>query len=90
MILNANCKLNIEATPSEAFQLLLQSLDMEWCMEDRKYFTVPDSEWDNELRVKEVVNGHDEAVDDRGELFHALRKLATLIYPNLSFRNEYD
>lgn len=58
--------------------------------EDRKFFTVPDGEWDDELRVKEIVNGHDEYFDDRGELFHTLRKLATLIYPNLSFKNDYD
>ena len=39
---------------------------------------------------KEIRNGHDEFVSDRGELFHTLRKLSCLIYPNLPWRGDYD
>ena len=81
----------VEITPNIAFNMLVESLDMEWAMdEDRKFFTAKASEWDDSLVVKEIRNGHDEPVDDRGELFHALRKLSCLIYPNLPWRRDYD
>lgn len=81
----------VEITPSIAFNMLVDSLDMEWAMdEDRKFFTAKAGEWNNDLIVKEVKNGHDEVVDSRGELFHALRKLSCLIYPNLPWRGDYD
>lgn len=81
----------VEITPSIAFNMLVESLDMEWAMdEDRKFFIAKDGEWDESLVVKEIKNGHDEFVSDRGELFYTLRKLSCLIYPNLPWRRDYD
>lgn len=81
----------VELTPSIAFNMLVESLDMEWAMdEDRKFFIAKASEWDESLVVKEIRNGHDEIIDERVELFHTLRKLSCLIYPNVPWRKDYD
>ena len=54
--------------------------------------------WDDDLYVKEdehgdkvvyrIVDGHDETVDDRGDLLIALRNVVCALFPNLDFRGE--
>lgn len=79
----AVCKIDIE--PSEAFRVLCKTLEMDCVLdEDIDYFVTKNDFGDS--YVCRTVDGHDEVIDSRGDLFLALRNLAVEIFPNVSFR----
>lgn len=64
-----------------AFKTLCHVLSMDFVLdEETNYYCYSGN-------VYEMVNGHDTRVDDRADLFIALRNVAVNIIPNLSFRN---
>ena len=88
MIIDVNtravCKIDIDSY--EAFRILCKTLSMDFVLdEDTDYFVVKDEYGDSS--VCRTVNGHDETVDDRGELFVALRNVAVNMFPNTLFRS---
>ncbi len=75
------CKVDIE--PEEAFKILCATLLMPCvCDESHDYYVSSDGV------VWRTVNGRDESVDDRGELFIAFRNVAVNLFPNVIFRND--
>ena len=64
-----------------AFKTLCRTLYMDFVLdEDTDYYCYGGS-------VYKMVDGHDEEVDERADLFIALRNVAVNIIPNLSFRS---
>jgi len=78
----AICKIDIDS--GEAVRILCDVLHMDFVLdEDTDYFVL-----DNGCGEKAVYiarNGHDECVDDRGNLFVALRNVAVNLFPNSLF-----
>lgn len=75
------CKMDIQ--PEEALNILCKTLDMEFVLdEDRKFYISDDGS------VWETVNGHDCEIDERGDLFIALRNVMVNMFPNLYFRSD--
>ena len=74
-------KFNIDIDELGAFKILCRSLNMSFVLnEDIDYFIKDGKVWYNE-------RGYDEIVDDRADLFIALRNVAVNIIPNLWFRS---
>ena len=67
---------SMDLTVSQAFSILLQTLNVELNDEPPKF----------EVEDGEIVCDHDE----RGELYLALYHLATKIFPNTEFRHLFD
>ena len=87
MLVNVNghvvCAIDIE--PKEAFRILCKTLEMDFVLdEDTNYFVVKDNFGDSEVCC--TRDGHDETIDDRGDLFIALRNVAEELFPNIGFR----
>ena len=81
----AICQIDIDS--HEAFRILCKTLHMNIVLdEDANFFVRKDCYGDNCVYV--TRNGHDECVDDRGDLFVALRNVAVNMFPNLSFRSD--
>lgn len=81
----AVCKIDIDSY--EAFRILCKTLSMDFVLdEDTKYF-IKKNEWDENV-VYYINNGHDERIDDRGNLFIALRNVAVNLFPNTLFRSD--
>ena len=81
----AVCKIDIDSY--EAFRILCKTLSMDFVLdEDTKYF-IKKNEWDENV-VNYINNGHDERIDDRGNLFIALRNVAVNLFPNTLFRSD--
>lgn len=75
-------KVNIDISEIEALRILCKVLDMDFLLdEDRDFYVNESSE------VWETVSGRDKHIDDRGDLFIALRNVAVNIVPNVAFRN---
>ena len=77
----------IDIEPEEAFRVLCKTLNMDYVLdEDAKLFVV------EERTGNTVYKTSDEAVtrriDDRGDLFIALRNVAVNMFPNVKFRGE--
>lgn len=71
---------------SEAFRILCKTLYMDFVLdEDTDYFVKKDEFGDN--AVYTIENGIQHKIDDRGDMFIALRNVAVNMFPNLSFRN---
>lgn len=88
MNINVNTKsiVQIDIDSAEAFRLLCKTLDMEFVLdEDTDYFVVK-KEFGEEF-VYLTRNGCDELIDERGQLFIALRNVAVSMFPNVLFRN---
>jgi hypothetical protein len=53
--------------------------------EEHEYYTRKrnDNEYDDNYCVFSTVDGHDEVIDDRGELFDALMQVAKCMFPNV-------
>lgn len=78
------CQIDID--PAEAFRILCKTLDMEFVLDEDTYFYVLKDNYGNKC-VYRTTSGCDEEVDDRGDLFVALRNVAVQVFPNVSFRN---
>lgn len=77
----------IDIEPAEAFRILCKTLCMDCVLDEHTKYEVRKSEDYDERHV--YLGGV--RYDDRGDLFAALRKVATLIFPNVAFRGEnYD
>lgn len=61
----------------DAFDMLLQTLDMEWINRDDNFYI---------KNGKVCANG--EVGDDRADLFAALRNVQNAMIPNLEFRSD--
>ena len=73
--------LSIDVDPLKAFEILCKELSMSFVLnEEIDYFVKDGKVWYNEY-------GYDEVVDDRADLFIALRNVAVNFIPNLLFRN---
>lgn len=85
--MNLSAVYQVNVDPAQAFDMLCKTLEMEFVMdEDTRYFVYADDDGDN--HVYKTVNGCDHCVDDRGDLFLALREVAVNMFPNVSFRHE--
>ena len=74
-------KYKVEIDSYEAFRVLCKCLGMDFVLdEDADYFVANGA-------VCETVNGRDKVIDDRADLFIALRNVAVNMFPNTSFRN---
>lgn len=68
-----------------ALKLLCKTLHMDFALdEDTDYFVRKDENGENGVYIKD---GHDTKIDDRGDLFVALRSVAVNIVPNVLFRS---
>ena len=72
----------IDINAEEAFRILCKTLYMDFVMYEDSNLHVND---DGEVWLTE--NGHNTKIDDRGDLFIALRNVAVNMFPNLMFRN---
>lgn len=80
----AICTIDIDS--AEAFRILCEILHMGFVLdEDTDYFVYKNSY--GELNVFKTVDGHDSCVDERGDLFVALRNVAVNMFPNTLFRS---
>ena len=81
---NSACQIGIDE--AEAFRILCKTLNMEFVFdEDVEMFVKEDEYGDNGVYFLE--NGKEQKLDDRGDLFVALRNVAVNMFPNLGFRN---
>lgn len=88
MEVNVNTKAicTIDIDSAEAFRILCETLHMCFVLdEDINYFVYKNS--DDELNVFKTVDGHDSCVDERGDLFVALRNVVVNMFPNTLFRS---
>lgn len=87
MIINTKVKANIDIDidTTEAFELLLKTLHMEWIMNDINSISIQ-KDSDDINKVFCCYNG--KVLDERGDLFVALRNVAVNLFPNLEFRND--
>lgn len=77
----------IDLKPEEAFRLLCETLNMDYVLDEDREFYVNRKEF-GENEVWECIPGRcDENIDDRGDLFVALRNVAVNMFPNVYFRN---
>lgn len=79
-------EIEIDIEPEEAFRVLCKSLDMGIVLDDTDYFVYKTP--DGENAVYTTINGRDHCVDERGDLFVALRNVAVNIFMNTSFRGD--
>lgn len=80
---NAICQIDIDEI--EAFKILCKTLHMDFVLdEDTDYFVREGECGENGVYV---TDGHDIKIDDRGNLFVALRNVAVNIVPNVGFRS---
>lgn len=70
--------LSFDIDPHQAFEILLQTLDVKLSKDNLPNFVVKDGEI--------IVDNF----DDKGELYLALYHLATKIFPNTEFRSIFD
>lgn len=70
-----------EISPDEAFRILCKCLDMDCALDEDANYFIKDG------AVCKTVNGEDKVIDDRADLFIALRNVAVNMYPNVLFRN---
>lgn len=81
---NSICQIDIDE--AEAFRILCQILNMSFVLdEDVELFVKKDECGDNEVYF--IANDKEQKLDDRGDLFVALRNVAVNMFPNLSFRS---
>lgn len=81
---NTVCQIDIDEI--EAFKILCKTLHMDFVLdEDTDYFVRKDEYGENCVYI---TDGHDIKIDDRGDLFVALRNVAVNIVPNTRFRSE--
>lgn len=88
MIVNAkvNSVCQIDIDESEAFRILCKTLNMEFVFDEDVEIFVKEDEF-RENGVYFLENGKEQKLDDRGDLFIALRNVAVNMFPNLSFRS---
>lgn len=80
---NAICQIDIDEI--EAFKILCKTLHMDFVLdEDTDYFIREGECGENGVYV---TDGHDIKIDDRGDLFVALRNVVVSIVPNVGFRS---
>lgn len=77
--------IDIDIDTTEAFELLLKTLHMEWIMNDINSISIQ-KDSDDVNKIFRVYDGR--LIDERGDLFIALRNVAVNLFPNLEFRNE--
>lgn len=82
VMVKATTESRIDVEPEQAFKILCESLSMSFvCDESHDYYVSPAG------AVWKTINGRDTEVDDRGDLFIALRNVAVNLFPNTIFRN---
>ena len=70
-----------------AFKTLCRTLHMDAVLdEDTDYYIITNDFGDS--NVCYMKNGHQEILDDRGDLFVALRNVAVQLFPNVLFRSD--
>lgn len=81
---NAICQIDIDE--AEAFRILCQTLNMSFVLDEDINMFVKEDEF-GENGVYFLENGKERKLDDRGDLFVALRNVAVNMFPNLGFRS---
>ncbi len=76
------CEQKIDIDYAEAFRILCRTVFMPFVLEDDDSYYVSDDGC-----VWKTVDGKDTEIDDRGELFIALRNVVVNLFPNVSFRS---
>lgn len=72
----------------EAFRILCKTLHMDFVLdEDTNYFVGKKEYGENAVYEIGITDEDEGYVDDRGDLFVALRNVAVNIVPNVGFRN---
>lgn len=79
-------KQTIDISSEEAFRILCKTLDMECVLNDDDFKIGADMYGSN--YVYTIVDGEENFIDDRGDLFIALRNVAVQMFPNCEFRGE--
>lgn len=83
--IKANTIIQADIDEIEAFKILCKTLHMDFVLdEDTNYFVREGECGENGVYV---TDGYDIKIDDRGDLFVALRNVAANIVPNVAFRN---
>jgi len=76
------CEQKMDIDCTEAFRILCKTVSMPFVLEDDDSYYVSD-----DGSVWKTINGRGVKIDDRGELFIALRNVAVNLFPNTLFRN---
>ena len=89
MIVDANVKttMQIDIEPAEAFRILCKTLNMDFVLDEDTHYYVIEERTGNVV-YKTTKEARVECVDDRGDLFVALRNVAVNIFPNVGFRGD--
>ena len=79
---------DVDIDEFDLLRVLAKELHMEFALDDNTYY-IKKAEWgEPEVWVEGKNGSNDECVDDRAELFVALRNLANAMCPNCEFRSE--
>ena len=85
--IKTNAVVKVDINSSEALNILCKTLDMDFALdEEKEYFVAKNEYGENAVFINE--DGHDKCIDDRGDLFIALRNVIVNMYPNVYFRND--
>lgn len=84
--IDVRCKsvVSVDIDEYDAFRILVKTLEMDFLLNGNYKYHIG-SDYDG-MYVYQIINGHNERVDDRGELFKALTEVAKCIFPNTSYR----
>lgn len=78
----------IDISPEEAFRVLCKTLDMECVLNEYSQYQIRTDEDGSKYVYIGTKNSEIMRIDDRGELFIALRNVAVQMFPNCEFRGE--
>lgn len=76
----------IDIDHNEAFRILCKTLNMAFVLDEDVDYFVAKEHYGGKC-VYYTMDGHDECIDSRGDLFIALRNVAVNLFPNVGFRN---
>lgn len=81
-------EIEVDMDEYELLRLLAKELHMEFALSDNTFYLRQTAWEDPQVWVVGKNGASDRAVDDRAELFVALRNLANAMCPNCEFRSE--
>lgn len=82
--IKTNAVLKVDINSSEALNILCKTLDMDFALdEEKEYFVAKNEYGENAVFINEY--GHDKCIDDRGDLFIALRNVIVNMCPQCLF-----
>lgn len=79
---------NVDIGEFDLLRVLAKERHMEFALDDNTYCIKKDEWGEPEVWMEGKNGSNDEYIDDRAELFVALRNLANAMCPNCEFRSE--